>query len=119
MCFSTNVIETQAYETALKIREESIFKFVRTECTNGKIFDIDNPGHAELPVITKVILQDKSGNLFAVEPNQLGLKFAKGEINFKEYKKTQKSDMAKGLGILCAVTGIFFSISVAFVQWMI
>ncbi|OAH58633.1 hypothetical protein AWH48_16665 [Domibacillus aminovorans] len=119
MCFSTNAIEQQAYRTALKIREHSIYKFVRAQCTNGDIFDFENPSAAQVPVITMVILEDKSGNLYSVEPNYVGLKFAKGDMNYKEYKKIQKKEMAKGLGVFFMTTGIYFSISFAVIRLMI
>ncbi|RFU67495.1 hypothetical protein D0469_14690 [Peribacillus saganii] len=118
MCFSTNAIETQAYETALKIREASIYKFVRTESADGNAFDLDNHSPDEIPVITKVILEDNNGHPYSVEPNPFGLKFAKGEINYNEYKKSQNKDVAMGIGILCVTAGLFLSISWAFVQWM-
>ena len=40
--------------------------------------------------ITKIILEDKKGALFSVKPDYSGLRFAKGEITYKEYNKIQK-----------------------------
>jgi hypothetical protein len=91
---------------------------VRFECANGKVFNFDNPLHAEIPVITKVIFKDRNGNLYSIVPNHIGLKFAKGKMNYKEYKRIQKKDMVQGLGIVFITTGTFFSIGWAFVELM-
>ena len=43
-------------------------------------------------LITKVLLEDKDGTPYSVEPNLNGLRFAKGEISYKKYQKLQRKN---------------------------
>lgn len=105
MCFSYNIIEFQAYEMSEKIRLNSIYKFVRVEYLEGN--NVKKGSGSAL--ITKVILEDKDGTLYSVEPNPNGLGFAKGEITYKEYNKLQNRETINVLGISSVII-IFFSV---------
>lgn len=88
MCGSTDFIEQQAYDMYEKIRSLSIYNFVTVEYSTGSGPDRNS---TKMNLITKVILQDKDGTQYSVEPNPFGLRFAKGEITYKKYRKLQKN----------------------------
>lgn len=103
MCFSNNFIEQQAYEMSKKIREHSRYKFLRLEFS-GETRSGNQNGEA---LITKVILEDEDGTLYSVEPNPIGLRFAKGEISYKEYRKLQSKETSLVFVSLFAIIGFF------------
>lgn len=117
MCFSHNFIEQQAFEMCEKIREHSIYHFVRVEFKEGISVGVQKyndylTGHKEttaigLALITKIILKDNEGICYAVEPSLNGLRFAKGEITYKEYKKLQKREDFYGYTSFLAIIGFF------------
>ncbi len=88
MCGSTDFIERQVYDMYEAIRSHSIYNLVNVEYSTGSSSDRNS---TKMNLITKVILQDKDGTQYSVEPNPYGLRFAKGEISYKKYKKLQKS----------------------------
>ncbi|OLS33384.1 hypothetical protein [Bacillus sp. MRMR6] len=102
MCVSNNFIEQQAYNMAGKIQKNSLYKLVRIDYSYGKSIGFekqDGQGNhfSEITtnggaVITKVLLEDKDGTLYSVEPNINGLRFAKGEINYSKYRKLQRKN---------------------------
>jgi hypothetical protein len=89
LCFSYQFIEQQASDMCEKIRENSIYKFVRVEFSQSDSEELQKEGSA---LISKVILEDKEGTLYYVSPNPNGLKFAQGEITYKEYKKYERKE---------------------------
>jgi hypothetical protein len=115
VCAPNNFIEQQAYEMYEKIRGNSVYKFVRVDYFEGSIQgshlqdDTERNGAA---LITRVVLEDKEGALYTVEPNPHGVRFAKGEITYKEYKKLQKKETVNGIatffGILVFFSGIMY-----------
>jgi hypothetical protein len=126
MCSSFQFIEHQAFEMSEKIREESKYKFVRVEVSessnlsfqrtyshsNGCVQDSRTwPGY-----ITKVILEDDKGALYTVEPCIDGLRFARGEISYKEYRKRQKRESFNILSIFLIGVGLI-SVVMLTVKW--
>lgn len=118
MCFSTNAIEKQVYETTETIRDLSIYKFVRADVTGGKSQEFQNGGE-HMGLITSVILEDRDGTLYSVEPNANGLKFAKGEITYKEYTRIQKRETVKGLSYFFLGISTIFVMGLAMVKFLI
>jgi hypothetical protein len=126
MCSSFQFIEQQAFEMSEKIRGESIYKFVRVEVSEG--FNLGSQhehGHtngcvqvsATRPVyITKVILEDDEGNHYFVEPTPDGLRFAKGEISYKEYEKRLKRETLNVVSFFFFAVG-FISLVMLAVKW--
>lgn len=129
MCFSNNSIEQQAFEMSERIRNNSIYKFVRVDFIGGKSLDfqyqsgprndnnVKNGEHLDL--ISKVILEDRDGILYSVEPNSNGLRFAKGEITYKEYNKIQKKETVQGLSYFFLAIGTIFLMSWAMIRYLI
>lgn len=117
MCFSHNFIEQQAYEMSEKIKENTIFKFVKVECVGGST--PARSGHLnELAMISKVILEDDNGIIYSVEPSLEGLRFAKGEISYKEYKKLQKREDFNGYALFFVIIS-FFSLFLIVMRYLI
>jgi hypothetical protein len=108
VCSPNSFIEQQASEMSEKIRKDSLYKFIRVEYSES-----------EAGYITKVVLEDKDGTVYSIEPNPFGVKFARGEITFKEYKKLQKQDtlnvMAIFSGIIVLFGGFMFGLMKYFV----
>lgn len=102
VCVSNNFIEQQTYKIAEEIRENSLYNLVRVDYSGCKNIGFEKPdehgnNYSEIPtngadLITKIILEDKVGTLYSVEPNIIGLKFAKGEISYAEYCKLQRKN---------------------------
>ncbi|MFD2805750.1 hypothetical protein SAMN05216565_11052 [Litchfieldia salsa] len=64
--------------------------------TENQIEDLLNLNRdKELPVITKIILEGDNGILYSIEPSDIGLKFATGELSYNEYKALQKDGKNK------------------------
>lgn len=108
MCSSNNFIEQQAYEMSEKIKKDSLYKFIRVEYSEG-----------EAGYITKAILEDKDGTLYSIEPNPIGVKFARGEITFKEYKKLQKRDTVNVMAIFSGIIVLFGGFMFGFMKYFI
>jgi hypothetical protein len=108
VCSSNNYIEQQAYEMSEKIKKDSIYKFIKVVYSGGN--DLGSPSGQVL--ITQVVLEDKDGTEYFVEPIPIGVKFAKGEISFKEYKKQLKRENLNGIasffGIIVFFSGLMF-----------
>jgi hypothetical protein len=102
VCVSNNFIEQQAYRRTEQILENSLYKFVRVDYSRGKSAgfqkqdehgnDYNDRQTNGVALITKVILEDKDGTLYSVEPNINGLRFAKGEISYSKYRKLQRKN---------------------------
>ena len=124
VCFSNNVIEQQAYIISEKIIKDSIYKPIRLVFIGGKSIEIQNyksQGSSitgeEIPLITRVILEDNEGLRFSVEPNENGLIFAIGEITYKEYKKIQHKESRQFIWYFFAISGVFFLMCWVFIRW--
>lgn len=115
MCVSNNFIEQQAYEYSEKIRKNSLYKFVRTDLAESHSNAKNGASENELALVTKVILEDKDGTLYYVVPNLYGLKFAKKEITYKEYKKLQSKETRNAIFAFLGILG-FFSPAVVFLM---
>ncbi len=94
MCSSFDFIERQALEMCEMIRENSLYRLVRIEFSGGRGLELSENMMIEnvQGIITKVILEDKDGTIYSIEPNSIGYSFAKGEITYKEYKRKTKRD---------------------------
>lgn len=112
VCISNNFMEQQAYKMSKEIQNNSFYKVVRAEDSEGN--DLKLRLHDEQwngkDFITKIILEDKKGNYYSVKPDYNGLRFAKGEINYKEYYKTMRKENFKGYG--------YFFVSIVFITLM-
>jgi hypothetical protein len=108
VCSSNSFIEQQAYEMSKEIKKDSIYKFIREDYSE-----------AEAGYITKVILEDKDGTVYSIEPNPIGVKFARGEITFKEYKKLQKRDTLNVMAIFSGVIVLFGGFMFGFMKYLV
>lgn len=109
MCVSNNFIEQQAYEMGEEIRKNSLYKLVRVEVSGGNSLEFqkqDDYWNGK-DLITKVILEDTKGTLYSVKPDHNGLRFAKGEITYKEYNQLQKREDFKGFSYFFVIIGFF------------
>lgn len=120
MCVSNNFIEQQAYRISKEIQNNSLYKVVRLENTEGNSLGLqtqEDPWNGK-DFITKVILEDKEGNLYSVNTDNNGLRFAKGEITYKEYRKLQRKENLKGYSYFFVTSG--FLITVMFtLKWFL
>ncbi|PKH10320.1 hypothetical protein [Planomicrobium sp. MB-3u-38] len=117
MCVSNNEIERQAYIMSEKIRENSVYKLVLIKFIDNKNIDLQNHSieqilaKEDLPLISKVTLEDEEGMRFDIEPNEIGLSYAKGEITYKEYKQMQSKENKLFIGYLTLLSSGFLLIS--------
>ncbi|WP_394237541.1 hypothetical protein [Niallia oryzisoli] len=114
MCISNNFIEQQAYEITEAIRKSSTYNVLRAEISGGNSleFQKQNDHWNGKDFITKVILEDKNGFLYAVKPDYNGLRFAKGEISYKEYNQLQKKEDIKGFSYFFGIIGSFMGMMI-------
>ncbi|WP_153062692.1 hypothetical protein [Ureibacillus chungkukjangi] len=93
-----------------EINKSSLFRVVRVEGIEGTYLNSESSKKQwdSKNLITKLVLKDKNNNSFVVNPDSIGLKFATGEISYKEYKRMQKLDDFKwisfsllGISFLC------------------
>jgi hypothetical protein len=106
MCLSNDFVEQQANEYAQKIRKGTIYKFSRVE-------------ENDYSFITKVILEDEAGLSYSVEPNSFGLRFAKGEITYKEYKRLQERETFNGITSFIVIIGFVSILMITTVRFLI
>lgn len=104
MCVSNPFIEQEAYDFSEKIQKQALYKFVRTEVA-GNHFNGQNGG--DFPLISKVVLEDADGKLYYVAPNPNGLKFAKQEITYKEYKRLEKKETLNAVALFFVILSFF------------
>ncbi len=108
MCVSNNAFEMQSYRLSEEIRKNSIYTPVAVVYSGGKRVNFDNPFVYPVGFIEKLILQDKVGNIYEVEPSDSGLRFAKGEISYNDYQRMQKKDDRKAIALFAgAVSSLF------------
>ena len=111
MCAPNNFIEQQAYEMYEKIKKNSVYNFIRVDYSEGSNQGSHSQGDNTRngsALILRVVLEDKDGTLYTVEPNPYGVRFAKGELTYKEYKKLQKRETVNGIATLFGIF-VFFS----------
>jgi hypothetical protein len=119
LCVSNQFVEQQAYEFSEKIRGSTLYKFVGTVITEDNLIDGNVQKGNELAMVTKVILQDEDGNLYYVAPNPNGLRFAKKEITFKEYKEKQKNETRNAIATFLGIIVFFGLVMVTMVQFLV
>lgn len=109
MCVSNNFIEQQAYDMSEEIRKNSLYKVVKVDVSGGDGlgFQKQNDHWNGTDLITKVILEDKKGTIYSIKPDDIGLRFAKGEITYKEYSQLQKKEDLKGFSYFFVIIGFF------------
>lgn len=121
MCFSTNIIEQQAFLISDKIIINSIDKPVSLDFIDEKNVGISDFTmkifREEIPLITRVNLENSEGLLISVEPNENGLRCAMGEISYKAYKKLQNQESRQFISYFFAISSIFLLISWASIRW--
>jgi len=112
LCFSNNFIEQRAYEMSEDIRKNSLYKFVRVDISGDNSLELQkqNDHWNGSALITKVILEDKKGKLYSVEPNLNGISFAQGEITYREYRQLQKKESLNAWICFIGIV-VFFGIS--------
>ena len=121
MCFSTNVIEQQALIISDKIIKNSIYKpvsmdFISEKNVGIQDFTMQSSGK-EISLITRVNLENNEGLQISVEPNENGLRYAMGEISYKDYKKLQNQESRQFISYFFAISSIFLLISWASIRW--
>jgi hypothetical protein len=104
VCAPINFIEQQAYEMYENIRKSSIYKLIRVDYSVGN----NQESQTGSALITQVVLEDNEGNVYFVEPNSFGVRFANGEITYKEYKKLKKRETLNGIVLFLGII-VFFS----------
>lgn len=126
MCTTNNFIERQAYEMSQQIRKESLYKIVRVDyfedySQNAKKRNLDTQDFdiaSSSALITKVILEDKDRAIYSVEPNLNGLRFAKGEIDYKKYNKLQQRETFNGIATFSAIVVFFSGVMFIFINFL-
>lgn len=126
MCFPSNAIEQQAYRFTEKIHNSSLYKIVRLELI-GKYVDFDSeiPLNAQLnsgehlPLIKNVILEDLFGKQYKIQPNVLGVKFAWGEMTYRQYVYSEKTEARKLIIYTLGSAGIFSLTAGSFIQYFL
>ncbi|MEK3997123.1 hypothetical protein MKX96_01460 [Psychrobacillus sp. FSL W7-1493] len=121
MCFSTNVIEQQALIISDKIIKNTIYKpvsldFISEKNVGIQDFQMQNIGE-EISLITMVNLENNEGLQISVEPNENGLRYAMGEISYKDYKKLQNRESRQFIWYFFAISSVFLLISWASIRW--
>ncbi|WP_316572377.1 hypothetical protein [Neobacillus sp. YIM B06451] len=116
MCVSNHAFEMQSYKLSEEIRRNSIYTPVAVVCSGGERVNFGNQFVHPDGFIEKVVLQDKEGNDFEVEPSENGLRFAKGEISYNDYQRLQKKDDRKAIALFAGAAGSFFIIGWGFLH---
>ena len=129
MCFSYSFIEQQTHEMSKKISESSLYRFIRVDFAGGNCFEVQSRLNDwvsletemgnKSALITNVILEDLEGKLYSIEPNDNGLRFAKGEITYKEYKILQKKGNALWITIFIVGILVFFTLMSVLVKFVL
>ena len=129
MCSSHNYIEQHAYEMSKRIWENSAYKPIKLEFAGGTSLDLKNQpnywdsfnkemAHTTV-LITKIVLESSEGKLYSVEPNDNGLRFAKREITYKEYKMLQKKENINGAVIFIATIFVLFTFMAVLIKFLL
>lgn len=129
MCFSYSFIEQQTHEMSKKIWESSLYKLIRVDFAGGNCFEVQSRLNDwvsletemgnKSALITKVILEDLEGKHYSIEPNDNGVRFAKGEITYNEYKILQKKGNALWITIFIVGILVFFTLMLVLVKFVL
>jgi hypothetical protein len=118
VCAPNSFIEQQAFEMYEKIQKNSVYNLIRVDYSEGSnqvsYSQVNNIRNGSA-LITRIVLEDKDGTLYIVEPNPNGVRFASGEITYKEYKKLQKREEVNGIATFFVIL-VFFSGSMYFLM---
>ncbi|MCK6205739.1 hypothetical protein KZX50_09850 [Bacillus infantis] len=124
VCVPNNLFEHQALEMTARIQKDSIYRFIRAECIGSQNLERHDLSlnrttcNNEIALISKIVLEDTDGLRYCVEPTPYGLRFAKGEITYKEYKQSQKKETIQGLGLFFITVSAFVIISWTLVWYL-
>ena len=127
MCVSNNAIELQAYHFFEKIQESPLYNIVRVdfiggtylECNQAKSIRAEFQDLNNLPLVKNLILQTKEGNQFSVEPDELGLQFAEGVLDYGQYLSARKKRTWNMLGYTSGFTALFTAMAWAFINYFL
>ncbi|MFS0638493.1 hypothetical protein AB1K84_21570 [Mesobacillus foraminis] len=119
MCVSNHAFELQTHRMYERIQKESIYRLVRIVYTEGKSIDLPNEHINLLELITKITIKDNEGNIYEIEPSESGLRFARGDISYKEYLRLQKKETRQMITILTVLTSSLFITGWAFIKYLI
>ncbi|WLR55591.1 hypothetical protein LC048_00795 [Mesobacillus subterraneus] len=127
MCVSNNAIEHQAYHYSEKIQESSLYNIVRVDFNGGTFiksvegisFKDEFQDMENLPLIKSLILQSKAGKQFSVEPDELGVQFAKGYLSYNRYLLAKKQESRKLIYYTLGSTGLFTAMAWSFVSYFL
>lgn len=119
MCVPNNTIELQAYHFSEKIQAISKYEVVRVNFIGGSFLEGDKArlqGIENLPLIKNLILQSKSGKQYRIEPDELGLLFAKGELSYSQYHQAKKKNYWKMFCYTSGFTVLFTTAAWVFIS---
>ncbi|KGR80077.1 hypothetical protein CD29_03790 [Ureibacillus manganicus DSM 26584] len=121
MCINNDFIENQSYRIYEEIRKSSLFKVARVEFQEGYCWEpqFEPIQFNNNDLITKIILKDDNNNSFTINPDDIGLKFAKGEISYKDYLRFQKIDNFKWIGFSILGVGILITMMLTFYMYFL
>lgn len=112
LCFSNNAIEQFSNKMCVEIINTTIYRPVKADLIGGKVLDLQEPstfmGNKQ-NLINCVTLSDKDGNSYTIEPNENGLKFARGEISYQEYIHLKTKSHRTFILFFLFITAVFFS----------
>jgi hypothetical protein len=122
VCVSHHNIEQQAYHNAEQIRQYTKYdplyiQFIgagRFAFEKGEPLPVNSPG-----VISKIVLADRDGNQYPIEPDELGLRFACGEIDYKDYLRKQKKENRHLIGLTLALVAGFGTAGWGFITFLL
>src|SRR5699024_6030449 len=122
-------IEQQTHEMSKKIWESSLYKLIRVDFAGGNCFEVQSRLNDwvsletemgnKSALITKVILEDLEGKHYSIEPNDNGVRFAKVEITYKEYKILLKTGNALWITIFIVGILVFFTLMSVLVKFVL
>jgi hypothetical protein len=121
LCVSHHNIEQQAYHYAEQIRQYTKYtplyiQFIgagRFVFEQGEPLPVNSPG-----VISKIVLADQDGNQYPIEPDEFGLQFARGEIDYKNYLYQQKKGNKQLIGLTFALVAGFATAGWGFITFL-
>lgn len=127
MCVSNNAIELQAYHFFEKIQESPVYSIIRVdfiggtflECTQGISLISELQDISNLPLIKNLTLQNKEGNQFHVEPDEFGLRFAVGDLDYRRYLSAKKKQTRYLLLYTSGFTVLFTTMGWAFINYFL
>lgn len=129
MCVSNNFVEQQAYGMSEKICKNSLYKIIRLDYSGGGSLGFQKQnqqwvGDKEITgndtvLITKVVLEDKDGTLYSIEPNLNGLRFSQGEITYNQYKSLQKRETFNVFAGLLLIFAFFSGVMYILMRFLV